>query len=217
MRLINAPPSPYGRKVAIALREKDIAFETIWDEPWSDETVTARYNPLAKLPILLTDDGEALYESNYLLEWIERRYPRPPLLPRDDDGILEARRLMVLADGVMEAGAWLIRELTRSESSHAWIERQRDKITRATEAIDAAVADDEFAVRNEFSQADIAIVVNLKMIDTFADLFETPVETRSWRDRLPRLADYVARIDQRPSFVATRPQPMPFDAEKVYG
>ena len=217
MRLINAPPSPYGRKVAIALREKGVPFETIWDEPWSEHTVTAEYNPLAKLPILLTDDGEALYESNYLLEWIERRYPRPPLLPHDDDGILEAKQLMVLADGVMEAGSWLIRELTRSESSAAWIERQRAKITRATETIAAAVDGQEFALRDGFGQADIAIVVNLKMIDTFADLFEAPVEAISWRDRLPQLADYVARIDERPSFVATRPQPMPFDAEKVYG
>jgi glutathione S-transferase len=217
MHLINAPPSPYGRKVAIALREKGVPFETIWDEPWGEHTVTPRYNPLAKLPILLTEEGEALYESNYLLEWIERRYPRPPLLPRDDDGILEAKRLMVLADGIMEAGSWLIRELTRSESSNAWIERQRAKITRASETIAAAIGDDAFAVRDEFGQADIAITVNLKMIDTFAELFDAPVEETSWRIRLPRLADYVDRIDDRPSFIATRPQPMPFDAEKVYG
>jgi glutathione S-transferase len=217
MRLINAPPSPFGRKVAVALYEKGIAFETIWDEPWGSETITADYNPLAQLPILITDDGKVLYESNYLLEWIERRYPDPPLLPADDDGILEAKQLMVLADGIMAAGSTIIRELTRPPSSEAWLARYRDKITRATEALDAAIAGNDFAHRNRFGQADIAITVNLKMIDTMTTLFGQQIELDPWHQRLPRLARYVADIDERPSFVATRPQPMPFDHEQVYG
>ncbi len=217
MRLINAPPSPFGRKVAIALHEKNLPFETQWDEPWGEDTVTAEYNPLAQLPILITDDGKVLYESNYLLEWIERRHPEPPLLPTDDDGILEVKQLMVLADGIMAAGATIIRELTRPPSSEAWLARHRDKITRATEVIDEAIGAAEFAHRNRFGQADIAIVVNLRMIDTMTGLFGQQIELEPWHQRLPRLAAYVAAIDERPSFVATRPQPMPFDHEKVYG
>jgi glutathione S-transferase len=217
MRLINAPPSPFGRKVAIALREKQLPFETQWDEPWGAATVTGDYNPLAQLPILITDDGKVLYESNYLLEWIERRYPAQPLLPADDDGILEVKQLMVLADGIMAAGSTIIRELTRPPSSEAWLARYRDKIARATEVLDEAIGAAEFAHRNRFGQADIAIVVNLKMIDTMTGLFGQQIELEPWHQRLPRLAAYVAAIDERPSFVATRPQPMPFDHEKVYG
>jgi glutathione S-transferase len=217
MRLINAPPSPFGRKVAIALHEKNLPFETQWDEPWGDATITGDYNPLAQLPILITDDGEVLYESNFLLEWIERRYPDPPLLPADDDGILAAKQLMVLAEGIMSSAATIIRELTRPPSSAAWLARYRDKITRASEALDAAIGGDEFAVRDRFGQADIAIAVNLRMVDTMTGQFGQQIELDPWHERLPRLAAYVARIDQRPSFVATRPQPMPFDHEKVYG
>jgi glutathione S-transferase len=217
MRLINAPPSPFGRKVAIALHEKNLPFETVWDEPWGEETITGDYNPLAQLPILITDDGEVLYESNYLLEWIERRYPTPPLLPADDDGILEAKQLMVLADGIMAAGSTIIRELTRPPSSEAWLARYRHKIARATEVLADAVAGDDFAVRNRFGQADIAIVVNLRMIDTMTDLFGQQIELEPWHERLPGLAAYVARIDERPAFRETRPQPMPFDHGKVYG
>jgi glutathione S-transferase len=217
MRLINAPPSPFGRKVAIALREKGIAFETVWDEPWGEATITPRHNPLAQLPILITDDGETVYESNYLLDWIERRYPDPPLLPADDDGFLAVKQLMVLAEGIMSSASTIIRELTRPPSSEAWLRRYRDKITRATEVLDERIGGHGFAYRDRFGQADIAIVVNLRMIDAMTDLFSAEIELEPWHARLPRLADYVARIDERPSFVATRPQPMPFDAEKVYG
>ena len=98
----------------------------------------------------ITDDGEVLYESNYPLEWIERRYPSPPLLPADDDGILKAKQLMVLADGVMAAGSTIIRELARPPSSEAWLARYRDKISRATEVLDAAIAGHAFAVRDRF-------------------------------------------------------------------
>jgi glutathione S-transferase len=216
MRLINARPSPFGRKVAIALREKSIPFETIWDQPWVETTIVGEYNPLAQLPILIADDGEVGYESNYLLEWIERRYPEPPLLPADDDGILKAKQLMLLADSIMESASMVIRELSRPPSNEAWVARFRQKITRATEALNDAVAGHEFAVRNRFSQADISIVVNLKMIDTMTDWFETVIELESWRDRLPDLVAYVTRIDERPAFVATRPQPMAFETP-VYG
>ena len=217
MRLINAPPSPFGRKVAIALNEKNLPFETQWDEPWGEATITGAYSPLAQLPILITDDGEVLYESNYLLEWIERRYPDPPLLPADDDGILAVKQLMVLADGIMSSASTIIRELTRPPSSAAWLARYRDKITRATEALDAAIGGAEFAYGGRFGQADIAIGVTLKMVDTMTDLFGQQIELDPWHQRLPRLGRYVANLDERPSFAATRPQPMPFDHEKVYG
>jgi glutathione S-transferase len=208
IRLINAPPSPFGRKVAIALREKNIPFETVWEQPWNEGTIVGDYNPLAQLPILIADDGEVGYDSNYLLEWIERRYPEPPLLPGDDDSILRAKQLMLLADAIMDSAAMVIRELSRPPSNEAWIARFRHKITRAGEALNDAVAGREFALGDRFSQADIAIVVNLRMLDALTEWYGTPIEVARWCDRLPDLAAYVARIDERPAFVATRPQPM---------
>lgn len=52
-RLISATPSPYARKVRIALAEKAIPFELVTEVPWDSTTITPRYNPLEKLPILL--------------------------------------------------------------------------------------------------------------------------------------------------------------------
>src|SRR5690349_15222612 len=102
-RLISATPSPYARKVRIALAEKDIPFELITEVPWDRTTVTPRYNPLEKLPILLLEDGGSVYESAYILEYLELKHPSPPLLSADVDERLAARKLEVLCDGVCDA------------------------------------------------------------------------------------------------------------------
>ena len=211
MRLINAKPSPFGRKVAIALLEKGVPFETTWDEPWGPDTQVRDFNPLAQLPILIADDGEVAFESTYLLEWIERRFPDPPLLPRDDDGILEAKRLMVVAEGVMTAIASAATELRRETPSAAWLERQRDKITRGTEWLAQQIGEGEFAVRDNFGQADIAIGAVLTSLTYTREAFGLRIEEVPWRERLPALARYVVRLEERASFKATQPQMMNVD------
>jgi len=208
MKLINARPSPFGRKVAVALHEKGIPFETIWDEPWGSDTCVAAHNPLAQLPILITDGGEELFESTYILEWIERRFPQPRLMPADDDGIMAAKRLMVVAEGIITAWISASVELNRSSPSQAWLARQRHKVTAGTDWIAGQIGDRDFAVRGTFSQADITITANLGLL-SFAYDRGGRVEEEHWRDRLPDLGRYVDRLEQRPSFQATRPQPMP--------
>ena len=81
MKLINARPSPFGRKVAIAMLEKGIPFEIQWDIPWHADTAVPAFNPLEQLPILVTPAGETVYESSYILEWLEHHFPQPSLLP----------------------------------------------------------------------------------------------------------------------------------------
>jgi len=205
MKLINARPSPFGRKVAVTLLEKGIVFETEWDEPWGNETCVADHNPLAQLPILIADDGETLFESTYILEWIERRFPAPPLLPADDDGILHAKKLMAVAEGVLTAWISASMELRRGSPSEAWLARQQHKVSAGTEWLAQQIGDKEFAVRGTFSQADIAIGVNLTLL-SFAHTRGARIEKSHWRDRLPWLARYVDRLEERPSFQSTRPQ-----------
>lgn len=213
MKLINARPSPFGRKVAIALREKGLPFETVWDAPWRETTVVANYNPLAQLPILIADDGEIAYESTYLLEWLERRYPEPPLLPVDTNGVLLAKKLMVLAEGVMNAAASVAIDLRRPDQSRDWLRRQRSKIVAASEALASHVERRAYACCDAFGQADIAIAVNLTMLDFLTDAWGLEIELHRWRQRLPTLAAYVDCLEQRPSFKATYPEDFDFAPE----
>ena len=77
-QLISATPSPYARKVRIALAEKSLPFELLTEVPWDSTTSTPRYNPLEKLPILLLGDGTSVYESSYILQYLELKHPQVP-------------------------------------------------------------------------------------------------------------------------------------------
>ncbi|HLG86889.1 MAG TPA: glutathione S-transferase N-terminal domain-containing protein [Alphaproteobacteria bacterium] len=217
MKLINAKASPFGRKVAIALIEKGIAFETVFDEPWSDQTCTPQYNPLEQLPILIADDGEIAFESTFILEWIERRFPSPPLLPPNDDGILAAKRLQLLAEGVMMAAGSIVSELSRPVPGTAWIERQKRKVVGGIDAIERQVRGKDFAIGNRFGQADIGIGCNLSMLTFLAADLDLRIAEISWRENHPELAAYIDRLEARPSFRKTQPRSMAVDLTAVIG
>lgn len=129
MLLISATPSPFARKVRISLLEKGVPFEMQNEVPWHADTATPRYNPLEQLPVLIPDEGEPIYESTYIMEWLEHRYPEPSMLPVDAAGILEAKRIQVLAEGVMDATVQLFFEIQRDHPSREWSRRQLRKVT----------------------------------------------------------------------------------------
>ncbi len=83
MKLLSATPSPYARKVRFALAEKRLAFELVTEVPWDRDATAPRYNPPGKLPLLILDDDSAVFESHYILEWLEAQYLELPLVPRD--------------------------------------------------------------------------------------------------------------------------------------
>jgi glutathione S-transferase len=99
--LISATPSPYARKVRIALLEKQIPFTLQTEVPWDSDTQTPHYNPLEKLPVLIDNaTGNAVYESHFILEWLEVKHSQEPaLLPPDVDDRLLAKQIEVVADG----------------------------------------------------------------------------------------------------------------------
>jgi len=214
MKLINAKPSPYGRKVAIAMIEKGIPFETQWDHPWQDETIVRDLNPLEQLPILIADDGTTVYESDFILDWLEFRYPVPSLLPDDGAGRIEMLRLRMLAAAVIAAFAGALFETKRADPSTAWIGRQCRKITGGLGEIQRVVRGRQFAVGDRLTQADIALGCIIGLFEFVSADFSVNIPEFRWRETHPDLVPYIERLEARPSFRATQPQPfgeMPFD------
>ena len=81
----------------IALQEKKLPFELQTEVPWDSTTKTPEYNPLEKLPVLVLDDGKtAIYESHYIIEWLEAKYPDTSLMPSSLDGRFTKRDQIVL-------------------------------------------------------------------------------------------------------------------------
>jgi glutathione S-transferase len=200
-KLLSATPSPYARKVRVALIEKGIPFELITEVPWDATTETPRYNPLEKLPVLVPDGGgEPVYESHYILEYLEAKHPDPPLVPSDVDDRLAARRLEVLSDGVCDALVLMLFEKMRAAEAQSveWLARQRRKVDGGLLAIAERVSGRDFAIGDGFTLGDVAAV-------TVTGYIAVRWPDMDWRDRHPGLAAYAERLEQRPSFAATRP------------
>jgi glutathione S-transferase len=200
VKLISATPSPYARKVRVALAEKGIPFELVTEVPWNADTQTPKYNPLEKLPILVMDDGSSIYESHFILEYLEMKYPTPSLLPGDDEDILAAKRLQVLGDGVCDALVLLFFERLRpaDHRSSSWMARQRRKMDGGVRAMADSIGERTWAVGERFGLGDIAVVCTMAILDLRFPEME-------WRTSYPRLAKYVDRVGERPSFRATVP------------
>ena len=210
MKLISATPSPYARKVRIALAEKGLPFELVTEVPWNEDTRTPLHNPLEKLPILLLDDGTSVYESHYILEYLEVKHPAPPLLPADPDGVLEAKRLQVLGDGICDAFVLLFFERMRpaEHRSAPWMARQRRKVEGGVREIARSIGSRAWAVGDRFGLGDIAVGTAMAYLDVRFPDFE-------WRGTFPDLALYVDRLGERPSFRSTVPVPQKIAASVV--
>ncbi len=193
-KLISATPSPYARKVRIALAEKELPFELLTEVPWHTTTSTPRYNPLEKLPVLLLPDGSSVYESSYILQYLELKHPQIPLLPDDIDGKLAARKLEVLCDGVCDAVVLTLFEKMRAGGgSLEWLARQRRKIDGGVAEMAKIVGSRLWATGDRFSLGDIAVGTAVGYLSVrFPDL--------PWRTLYPGLALLSDRLEQRPSF-----------------
>jgi len=113
MLLYEAPGSPYAQKIKIALREKGLAF----DLEWPDSLGTGRTddafgtgNPRAEVPMLV-DGAARIFDSTIILEYLEDRYPDPPLLPSDPAARAAARMTEDVCDTQYEAITWGIGEI----------------------------------------------------------------------------------------------------------
>ncbi|VTO15210.1 glutathione S-transferase, theta [Klebsiella variicola] len=113
MKLIGSYTSPFVRKISVILLEKRIPFEFVNESPYSESNGVARYNPLGKVPALVTDDGECWFDSPVIAQYLELLGVAPPMIPSDPRAALRMRQLEALADGVMEAAQALVREKAR--------------------------------------------------------------------------------------------------------
>ena len=208
--LINARPSPYGRKVAIALLEKGLDYEVRYDRPWNEGTQTPHYSPIEQLPILLTEKEGPVYDSPYILEWLEVRHPSPALVPADADGRLETKRRQMLGERLLDFAGVLMFEANREHQSQPWIDRHTRKVRGALAELDqvyAAGKPNDLAV----DLGDIAVVTTLDLLEfVVADGIIPDIEALQWRGQFPALTALVNRLDQRPSFAATMPEHMEF-------
>ena len=205
MRLIGAVPSPYVRKVRVVLAEKKLDYRFVPEDVWADDTQIAAANPLGKVPCLVMDGQDAVFDSRVIVEYLDTLSPVGKLIPPSGRQRVEVKTWEALADGLMDAAILARLERTwpgraESERSQAWIDRQMKKVDDALTAMSAGLADKPWCSQGvHLSLADIAVGCALGYLD-----FRCP--ELDWRGRHANLAHLLDdKLMQRPSFADTIP------------
>jgi glutathione S-transferase len=201
MKLLGTLSSPYARKARVVLAEKKIDFDWIIDSPNSPDTSVTRYNPLARVPVLVLDDESALFDSPVIVEYLDNLAPNNKLFPQPNRERIEVRRWEALADGVIDAAVGCRMEQIRSagERSANWMKRELDVIDAALDMMARELGDRHWCMGTPFTFADIAVGCALGYLD-----FRFPAI--DWRGRHANLGKLHDKLMQRPSFAETVPR-----------
>ncbi|MDB5913263.1 MAG: glutathione S-transferase-like protein [Ramlibacter sp.] len=203
MKLIGATTSPYVRKVRVVMAEKKLDYHFVEEDVWSADTTIMHSNPLGKVPCLVMEGGEALFDSRVIVEYLDTLSPVGKLIPAVGRERAEVKTWEALADGVLDAlilarleASWSGRDKT--QRSQAWIDRQLEKTHASLKAMSQGLADKPFCAGIYLSLADIAVGCALGYLD-----FRFP--EIDWRSTHPNLAKLHQKLAQRASFAETMP------------
>ena len=203
MKLIGAVTSPYVRKVRVVMAEKKLDYQFIQEDVWSADTSIAASNPLGKVPCLIMEGGEAVFDSRVIVEYLDTLSPVGKLIPPSGRERAEVRTWEALADGVMDAAILARLEATwagRSEEQRcqAWIDRQMAKVDASLVAMARGLGDKPFCSGIHLSLSDLAVGCALGYLS-----FRFP--QLEWRTTHPNLARLADKLALRQSFADTRP------------
>jgi glutathione S-transferase len=198
MILRSSPPSPFGRKVKLAIGilglDKDVTIEKA--DPTDANDSIRQQNPIGKIPALIIEDGTVVYDSPVILEYLDYRAGGGKIVPAEPNARFAALTLQALCDGILDAGILLVYEgRWRPAEMHVakWTDHQAGKVTRALAVLEAAPP--ALGVTPNVGQITLACALG------YSDLrFEG-----KWRKDHPRLVkwldDFAARV---PAFEKTR-------------
>jgi glutathione S-transferase len=202
MRLHTNPASPFGRKVKVAAHEAGligrIELQDRAVSPVSPDDAVVADNPLGKIPCLVADDGQALYDSRVICEYLDSLHDGPRLFPPLGPERWRALTLQALGDGIMDAAVAARYESVLRPGEYrwgSWIDGQKLKVARGLDRLEALA--DGFGEAVDIGA--VAAACALGYLD-----FRFPEDR--WRDGRPRLAAWFGRFDERPSMRATRPR-----------
>jgi glutathione S-transferase len=183
--------------------EKKLDYQFVLEDVWAADTNMHNANPLGKVPCLVMEGGEAVFDSRVIVEYLDTLSPVGKLIPVQGRERAEVKTWEALADGVLDAAilarleaSWAGR--TEGQRSNAWIDRQNGKIHTSLKAMSAGLGDKLFCSGVHFSLSDVAVGCALSYLDfRFAQI--------DWRAQHPNLARLQEKLTQRSSFIETQP------------
>ena len=200
MKLVTSLTSPYGRKVRVVLLEMKILFQLQVENPWQADSVVPSLNPLGKVPVLVLEDGESVFDSRVIVEYLDHVSPVAHLIPTEPKTRMVVRGVEALADGVTDAAVavYLERKRAPEQQSGDWLVLQEKTLFRGLEALSEALGEKPWYLGNSMTLADVACGCMLGYLDLrFAEI--------DWRGAHPNLAKLFDKLMTRASFRETVP------------
>lgn len=197
IKLYDFKSSPNCQRVKVVLAEKNLPYEIVPIDLRAQAQKTPDYlklNPYGKVPVL-TDDDTVLYESCIINEYLEEKYPNPPLLPKDPGKKAKARILidygMAHFDGAYQK---LRMELAKDpkEQSQQVIDNAKGDLKKLLQRLENDIDDQPYLV-GDFSLVDADLIPRFTRLEGFGVLPDPS---------LPRLGKYLERMKARPSVKA---------------
>lgn len=189
------PTSPFVRKIRVLIRELGLQdqFDEVLSAPLDDPAALLAANPLAKVPAMKLANGDMLYDSRVICDWLLAHRPTSAAAP-GDNAHWQTRRRAALADGMTDAAVAMSFENRRpaEQQSDYWLARWTRAIERAVAALNGEVAT---------LAADIDAVSAAAAL-SYLDLRQPQI---AWRTQAPALSDWLDTFAQRPSMQATAP------------
>ena len=199
MQLYSSPASPFARKVRVSAHELGLDARlqliNITLSPVNPHAGLRTHNPLGKIPALVTDGGETLYDSPVICEYLDALAGGGRLIPAAAAARWTALRRQALADGLTDATVLVRYEQAVRPAALRWQDWIEGQFLKVRTALDALEQED---LEGPFDIGAVSLACALGYLDfRFAE--------ERWRETRPRLAAWYDAVSQRPSLLATRP------------
>jgi glutathione S-transferase len=189
--------SPFSRKVRACLLElpRQLDVELVETSPWEDKTLRS-VNPMCKVPTLVLDDGEAIFDSVVICEYLATAAGDTTIVPQRSPAAWTVLRDQAMGDGLCEAAIAIYRETLRPEA-----QQSSQVIARQREALEATLDLLEGTIERRAGRVDIGTIA----IGCGIGHIELRLKQVEWRTSRPALSAWHDAFDARKSMAATRP------------
>ena len=198
MKLFYSKTSPYARKVLVTAAEKGLSerLDLHLCNPHEKDPQLLAVNPMSRVPTLLMDDGEPLFDSPVICEWLDGLADRPRLIPQEGPRRWAVLLGQALADGMLDDAVAIVMERKRPEHQQS-PEQNAARATALLRCIKLLESEGSWS-EGPLSMAHIGIGCALGYLD-----FRLP--ELEWRRDHPMVADWFAIFSERPSMLMTKP------------
>ncbi|MBB4614253.1 glutathione S-transferase family protein [Novosphingobium taihuense] len=173
MKLYAVPHSPFAARVRLALRVKGLAYEM--EPPPGGSTRSPEYlalNPIGKLPVLVTDDGLKIAESETIIDYLDEIFPVPSLIPA---GVAERAQMRnairTIELYVVPAALRLFGQLDPAKRNDSIVIAELANMSSGLSLVENFVDDAVYVTGNAISKADCIVLPTLILCDLAGHLF----------------------------------------------